>query len=222
MAEGEVESHETATGYPPPPLGSAAGDTVGISAAAGGFAGVAAGFVWGGIGGRIAMRVIFLTSDDRVRGLTSDDGFEIGIISGATVFLLIFTTIIGGVAGLGYGLLRVVLRGPQWLVATGVAITLAAGVGGGMIVNDHGIDFVVLEPLSLTVGLFLFIPAAWGVSVVLLTERLLRVKKLFPHGEHMVDVRYGGRLASAAAWAALAVITTVGSIDLARDLASLT
>ena len=62
--------------------------------------GVAAGLVWGGFGGRIAMRVVFLTSNERVRGVTSDDGFEIGTISGASMFLLIFAAILGGMAGL--------------------------------------------------------------------------------------------------------------------------
>ena len=38
------------------------------------------------------MRIVLLTSDDRVRGLTSDDGFEIDVISVATIFLLIFTS----------------------------------------------------------------------------------------------------------------------------------
>ena len=36
---------------------------------AGAIAGMAAGLVWGGIGGRLAMRLLFLTSGDRVRGL---------------------------------------------------------------------------------------------------------------------------------------------------------
>jgi len=44
-------------------------------------AGGIAGFVWGGVGGRVAMRIVFLTSDDTVRGVISDDGFEIGRIS---------------------------------------------------------------------------------------------------------------------------------------------
>lgn len=60
-----------------------------VSAAITALAGAAFGLVWGGIGGRIAMRVALLTSSEHVRGLTSDDGFEIGTISAATVFLLI-------------------------------------------------------------------------------------------------------------------------------------
>ena len=47
-----------------------------------------AGFLVGGVGGRIAMFVLRLTSTDSVRGTQSDDGFTIGQLSGATVFLL--------------------------------------------------------------------------------------------------------------------------------------
>ena len=35
-------------------------------------AGTLAGVVWGGIGGRLAMRLLFLTSDERVRGVVTD------------------------------------------------------------------------------------------------------------------------------------------------------
>jgi hypothetical protein len=125
------------------------------SAGIGTLAGVIAGFVWGGIGGRIAMRVVFLTSHDAVKGMTSDDGFEIGIISAATIFLLIGASIGGGFGGFIYGLIRPALRGPQWLVATGMGIAMAAGIGGGMVIQSEGIDFVVLTPLSLAVVLFL-------------------------------------------------------------------
>ena len=40
--------------------------------------GAGSGAVIGGLGGRLAMRILFLTSGDGVKGLTSDDGFEIG------------------------------------------------------------------------------------------------------------------------------------------------
>ena len=95
------------------------------------------------------MRVLFLTSNERVRGLTSDDGFEIGVISGATVFLFMFTAFLGAFAGALYGLLRAILKGPTWLIAIAVGVTVAAGAGGGLIVNADGIDFRVLEPLWL-------------------------------------------------------------------------
>ena len=98
------------------------------------------------------MRIVLLTSDDRVRGLTADDGFEIGVISAATIFLLIFTSILGAIAGLFYGLIRMLLKGPRWLIAIAVAVTAAAGAGGGLIVHADGIDFRLLEPLWLNGG----------------------------------------------------------------------
>ena len=42
------------------------------------FIGAISGAVIGGLGGRLVMRILLLTSDDTVRGVTSDDGFEIG------------------------------------------------------------------------------------------------------------------------------------------------
>ncbi len=181
-----------------------------------------AGLVWGGVGGRVAMRIIFLTSDERVRGLTSDDGFEIGRISGDTIFLLIAASIGGAIAGLVYGLVRMLLRGPRWLVAIGGGVAFAAGAGGGAIVNAEGIDFRVLEPLWLAVGLFLLIPGAWGVTVVLLTERLLRPGTVFQTLPTHIDKRYWGAAGSAAGWLILTAITAFGLIDLTRDLDRLT
>ena len=136
-------------------------------------AGAAAGLVWGGFGGRIAMRVVFLTSNERVRGVMSDDGFEIGTISGASMFLLIFAAILGGMAGFGVGIIRMVTAGPTWAVAIGTSLAAASFAGAG-IVHTDGVDFRLLDPLWLTVGLFVLIPGLWGATVVVVTERLLR------------------------------------------------
>ena len=181
-----------------------------------GAAGAASGFVWGGIGGRIAMRVVFLTSDERVRGLESDDGFEIGSISNATMFLLIVTTIVGGFAGFGVGIIRMVTSGPTWAVAIGTSLATATFVGA-IIVNPDGVDFRILDPIWLTVGLFVLIPGLWGATVVVVTERLLRsdhTKGLPP----LVHRRYWG----ATGWILLVGITTIGIRDLHADIATLT
>ncbi len=181
-----------------------------------GAAGAAAGLVWGGIGGRIAMRVVFLTSDERVRGLESDFGFEIGSISNATIFLLILTAILGGFAGFGVGILRMVTSGPTWAVAIGTSLATATFVGAS-IVDPDGVDFRILDPLWLTVGLFVLIPGLWGATVVVVTERLLRSdysKGLPP----LVHRRYWG----ATGWILLVGITTIGIRDLHADIATLT
>ena len=178
--------------------------------------GVAAGLVWGGFGGRIAMRVVFLTSNERVRGVTSDDGFEIGTISGASMFLLIFAAILGGMAGFGVGIIRMVTSGPTWAVAIGTSLAAASFAGAG-IVHTDGVDFRLLDPLWLTVGLFVLIPGLWGATVVVVTERLLRSRVVegLPQRVHR---RYWG----ATGWILLAGITTFGIRGLVADIATLT
>lgn len=214
-------SPDTVPGDSPETHRGTAIDAVLTSGGIGAMAGAVAGFFWGGIGGRLAMRVLFLTSDERVRGITSDDGFEIGVISGATVFLLISTSVLGAIAGFFYGVMRMLLRGPTWVVAIGVGIAAAAGEGA-LIVKSDGIDFRVLEPLWLAVGLFLLIAGAWGVTVVVLTERLLRPGTVFRVLPSQIDRRYGGTFGSTLGWLGLTAITALGINDLVRDIARLT
>ena len=49
-----------------------------------------------------------------------------------------------------------------------VALT-AAVVGGGVFVEFEGIDFRLLKPLWLAIGLFVFLPGAWGATVAIIT-----------------------------------------------------
>ena len=188
----------------------------GVSALVAATAGAAAGLVWGGIGGRIAMRVVFLTSDERVRGLMTDDEFEIGRFSaGDTIFLLIGTTIFGWVAGLGVGIIRMVTSGPTWAVAVGTSLATAASVGAS-IVDADGRDFRLLEPLWLTVGLFVLIPGLWGATVIVGTERIVHSNQFT--GPPRVHRRYWG----ATGWILLVGIAIIGIRDLLTDIAMLT
>jgi hypothetical protein len=134
-------------------------------------AGAAAGFAIGGVGGRLAMLLLRLTSDPTLRGLKTDDGFTIGIVSGDTTFLLAATTILGAVGGAAYFLVRPVLteRSAPW--AWGA---LGATVGGATILRPNGIDFTLLQPLALAVAMFIAIPAAGAAATSVLTERWLR------------------------------------------------
>lgn len=166
------------------------------------------------------MRVLFLTSDDFVTGLTSDDGFQIGRISADTIALLIAATIGGVMVGTAWGVLRMMLRGPMWLVAVGLAVSLGMGAGA-VIVNTEGVDFRLLSPLWLAVTLFVVLPGAWGATVVALTARLLHSPMFFSTPLPGVDERPLGRLGSAAAWSLLAVMTVAGVIDLSSDYADL-
>lgn len=188
-------------------------DSIVASAVAGGGAGVVAGVAWGGIGGRIAMRVVMLTSSTSVRGVTSDDGFEIGVLSGATVFLVVFGAVLGGLAGVCVGLLRTALVGSTVVVASGIGVAVGLGAGGA-IVHTGGVDFRFLEPLWLTVGLFVVLPGAWGASVVALTAWLLVPGRVL----QQTPWRNTNRGAGAVAWLVLGVIAVLGGWDLMSDV----
>jgi hypothetical protein len=190
------------------------------SAGVGGLAGALAGLAWGGLGGRLAMRILFLTSDERVRGVTSDDAFEIGRVSADTLVLVVLTTILGTLCGIAYGLLRVVIPGGTPVIAIGVAVSTAAGIGAA-IVHVDGVDFTRLGPLWLAVGMFVALPAAWGATVVVLTERLLRPGALYASPPEAIDARLGGVALGAVAWLVLAAVTAVGVADLVSDLGHL-
>ena len=161
------------------------------------------------------MRIVFLTSDEQVRGLTSDDGFEIGKISNATLFLLMMTTIMGGIAGFVVGIVRMVTSGPTWAVAVGFSLA-SASFAGAIIVHTDGVNFRVLEPLWLTTGLFVLIPGLWGATVVVVTERLLSALETTDL-PLLVHRRYWGTTG----WILLVGATTVGIRGLLADIATL-
>jgi hypothetical protein len=114
------------------------------------------------------MLLLRLTSPETAIGLTSDDGFEIGVVSAQTFDLLGATTALGGIVGALYagvrGAIPARLRLRLWIV-------FWACVGGAGIVHDDGVDFTELEPGWLAIALFVALPLAGAAAVVLLTER---------------------------------------------------
>jgi hypothetical protein len=133
-----------------------------------GAAGGLAGLLIGGIGGRLAMFVLRLTSDDGVRGVQSDDGFTIGRFSVETTFLLAVTAGLGSLAAVIYMMVRPAFprrgRGTIWAV-------LCGAIGGATIVHRDGVDFTVLDPAVLAIALFIAIPAAGGWLMAYLIDR---------------------------------------------------
>lgn len=135
-------------------------------------AGALAGIVVGGLGGRIVMLVLRLTSDPIVIGVTSDDGFEIGRFTvGGTFQLLGATAALGAANGALYVVLRSALprraRAPLWSL-------FAAAVGGSQFVHADGVDFVLLDPLWLAVAVFVALPGLAALVVAVLVERWLQ------------------------------------------------
>src|SRR5580765_8982665 len=78
----------------------------GATLGAGVSAGFLAGVVIGGVGGRLAMLMLRLTSDPSLHGVSTDDGFTIGRVSLETLFLLGVTAGLGMAGGLFYLVVR--------------------------------------------------------------------------------------------------------------------
>jgi hypothetical protein len=129
-----------------------------------------AGVLVGGVGGRVAMLILRLTSTPAVRGLESDDGFVIGQISAATIFLLLLTAVLGAAGGLVYLAVRNWIP-PRWRVA--VAAVVTGSLGGLAVVHPVGLDFTALRPLPLAVAMFIVLPAAYGALMSVWVERRL-------------------------------------------------
>ena len=130
--------------------------------------GAISGAVIGGLGGRLVMRILFLTSDETVTGVTSDDGFEIGRFTlSDTIGLVIVTALIGVFAALLYLVARpFVARLGRATVPT-MAVFYGV-IGGAMMVHHDGIDFHVLEPAALAIVLFVAVCAGFGAVVAYL------------------------------------------------------
>jgi hypothetical protein len=133
-------------------------------------AGIGTGFVIGGVGGRLAMFLLRLTSPDSLHGLATDDDFTIGEFSTDTIFLLLLTTLAGTLLAYAYLLVRRWLPERRRPLQSAVFFGL---VGGALIVDPEGVDFTLLEPPALAIALFVVLPAAYGWVMAALIEHLI-------------------------------------------------
>ncbi|MFN0092123.1 MAG: hypothetical protein ACKVWR_17930 [Acidimicrobiales bacterium] len=135
-------------------------------------AGIPTGVLVAGLGSRLAMLVLGLTSPDSVVGVTSDDGFEIGRFTlGGTYNLLMLGAVVGVIGAAAYRAVQPWLLGPNWFRR----LTVAAGSGavvGSMLIHADGIDFRVLKPTWLAVGLFVALPALFGAVLGVVVDRV--------------------------------------------------
>ncbi len=123
-----------------------------------------------GLLGRVAMRILALTSPPIAQGRLTDDLARVGefTLSG-TIFLVLFCATLGAVVGLAYPLVRRVL--PARIRVPGFAV-LTGSVGGAILVHDEpSFDYTILQPTWLAVTLFILVPAAYGVLTAALIER---------------------------------------------------
>ena len=175
-------------------------------------AGALAGALIGGVGGRLVMLVLRLTSDPLVVGVTSDDGFEIGRFT--------FRDTLGLVAGLAAagavnGAVYAVLRGsiPRRL-RTLLWTSFAAAFTASQVIHADGVDFTLLEPAWLAVVSFVVLPGLAALCVVLLVERWLRDPARAPRSPLLAALAVLGTIAAAVAaalWVVLLVARRLGA-----------
>ncbi len=139
-------------------------------------AGIVAGVITAGLGGRLMMRILAATSSDRVQGLATEADETIGEITlGGTIGLVVFVGVTSGLFG---GLVYVAIR--RWLPASargaglvlgGLAIGLAPLIDA---LNPDSVDFLFLDPDLLSVLLIVALFPLWGMTVASMIERAER------------------------------------------------
>jgi hypothetical protein len=131
------------------------------------------GLLVGGVGGRLTMMLLARLNPEDT-GVTSDDGFTMGQFTMSdTVPLLLLGALLGVVGAGVYALLRGLRIGPRWFQVLSIGAGPAIVVGA-MIVHTDGVDFRLLEPTWLAIGLFVAIPGVYAALLTVLAERALR------------------------------------------------
>jgi hypothetical protein len=137
--------------------------------------GLVAGVIVGGVGSRVVMRIMALTSASAARGITTDFGATVGEITpGGTLFLLIAGAVLGMAGGIAYLAIRDLLPGKAWIRGLVFGVLVLA-VSGRFLVDPGNADFLILSPAGLAVTLFAALPILYGLLFVPL-QRLLEPK----------------------------------------------
>jgi hypothetical protein len=155
----------------------------------GGLAGLVAGFIVAGVGGRIVMRLTALVAPVEAIGRRTEGGNIVGTVTfDGTVELLLFVGLGSGVLG---GLLLVMIW--PWISAWGSWRSIALGgfvlaVASTEAVDPRNFDFVILGNQLFSVLLFWSLFFAWGFIAVWLHGVFDR---RFPAGSQRSTIVYG-------------------------------
>jgi len=134
-------------------------------------AGIASGALVGGIGSRVVMRVLAITSAPQATGILTQNGNRVGeITTGGTIALI--------VAGVGIGMLGAFLWlvAKRWIPGRGWRRGLLFGfvllcLGGALLIDPKNADFAHLRPALLAVVMFAALFPLFGLLFVPLAER---------------------------------------------------
>jgi hypothetical protein len=128
-----------------------------------------------GAGARLMMRVLAATSPEDVQGLRTEADAIVGDVTvGGSAFLIVALGLGAGVVGLA---LFAALR--RWLPSRSLAAgVIGSAIGAGLLVRPSGlvsadnVDFTILEPTALGLGMCLVIIVLFGATFGVLVDRL--------------------------------------------------
>lgn len=134
-------------------------------------AGVLAGLLVGGLGGRVVMRISAIAAD--IDGALTEGGNRVGDVTvEGSIALIIFG---GGLTGAVGGLILFTIgpwlpRRTSWRAAS-FALALPVMTGATIVAAENR-DFLILDPPELNIAMFLVLFAAFGAVAVLIDEAL--------------------------------------------------
>jgi hypothetical protein len=135
-------------------------------------AGMIAGAIVGGVGGRIAMRVTGFVAGPSVAGVTTTNGNRVGEITlGGTIGVLLVGVALGVLGGLVYAVVEPWLRRlrPWHGVVFGVFLLVAAGIS---VLDPVNSDFSRFGSAPLNVAMFGALFLLFGILIAWVFDRL--------------------------------------------------
>jgi hypothetical protein len=178
-------------------------------------AGVAAGLLSAGTGGRLAMRLLAITSPE-VRGSTTEAGAVIGDITvGGTLGFVVFVGVAAGLLTAAvYALLYPLLpRGLPGGVVLGAVLLVLAGSRLEPLRADN-FDFALVTPTWLAVLVFAVLALFQGVLAAAFAARLSRGRPLMPPLPREPRLLTVGRVAAAV----VVLVALPGFVDSVADI----
>ena len=137
-------------------------------------AGVIAGVLVAGLGGRLLMRVLGATSGNPAQGLLTEADEVVGEITvGGTIEIIVFVGLLGGLLA---AVVYLVVR--RWLPATAgpagivMGILLLGTIGVGDAMSPDNVDFAILRPTWLAITLIVSVALLFGVTFTAIAARL--------------------------------------------------
>jgi len=134
-----------------------------------GLAGIGAGVLVGGVGGRLVMRASSLLSPDvSGTGVRSEQGFRVGEVTlEGSIELVVFIGIFSGLFGAVYFAITRpwLMWAGKWHGAAFGLFLFAIGSAISDVLNRDNIDFVVLDNITVIVLLFFALFVLFGITI---------------------------------------------------------